>query len=257
MPVGIPAGSYDAILVLRANGRAIGAQTIRDWRGVGAAAPITLLGAQSGLTMRNYIVDSGWIRDDMDEQLYQAMTDTILEMEQLFDFDERNVESVTTDTIVTLGDYKIAMEADMGHLISVVIIDGSFSRPLIPASKALFDALYPNPSVDNDTGFPERFCAYGGYLLIGPCPDKVSYQYRMAYSQRLVSAIDELTNPVPFSAKYREIIKDGTTGRLFKMVKNWDIAERFNNDYASGMGRAITLEKKNRRGVMNMPYQDC
>jgi hypothetical protein len=258
MPTTVPAGpSYDVILVLRSTGRAMGSQTIRDWRGVGSVAPITPLGSQTGSSLRDYIVNSGWLRDDMDEQLYEAMTDTVLEMEQLFDFDERKIEGTTTDTIVALGDYKIAMEADLGHLISVVIIDGAFSRPLIPASKALFDALYPNPTADNDRGFPERFCPFGGYILVGPAPDRVTYQYRMAYSQRLVSSIDELTNPVPFSAKYREVIKDGVLGRLFKNVKNWDAADRFNSDYATGVARAIAQEKKNRRHVMNMPYQDC
>lgn len=257
MPALTPAGYYDILLVLRANGRAIGAQTIRDWRGVAGAAPITLLGAQSGSSLRDYIVNAGWLRDDMDDALYEALTDTVLEMEQLFDFDERNIEGIATDSIVTLGDYKITAESDLGHLISVVVIDGSFSRPLIPASKALFDALYPNPTADTDRGFPERFCLYGGYILIGPAPDRISYQYRSAYSQRLTSSIDENTNPVPFSAKYREILKDGVLGRLFKNVKNWDTADRFNNDYSGGMARAVALEKKNRRGVMIMPYQDC
>lgn len=252
MPTAIAAGDYDILLVLRSTGRAIGAQSLNDWGGVASSSTPTILGSLSGEEMKDYIVSSGWLRDDMDDEIYAAMTDTILEMEQLFQFDERETESATTDTITVLGDYRINVQSDMGHLISVNMIDDDYGKPLKKISKAVFDALYPNPSDTSNTGYPEHYALFGGQILIGPTPDRTDYQYTMAYSTRLTTAITAATDPVPFSGKYREVLKDGSMERLYKNVKKFDLAAEFRNAFDKGMGRATTLERRNRSGAFSV-----
>lgn len=261
-PDWIAGGRYDAVLFFQAAGapvngdRAIGAQSI-DWRGVAGSAGATPLGSLTGSEMAEYIRRGGWIRDDMDTGLYDALTDTILEMDQFFDFSERQTETTSTDTITALGDYAINIESDLGNLISVRLIDGTFSRKLIKTSKSLYDILYPNPSNDQMRAFPERFCLFGDQLLIGPAPDRVSYSYTMAFSKRLTTAIDASTDPVPFSADYREVLKDGTLARLFENVGNDNRANRFAAKYAGGLQRIISGERENRGGAGQVAYNDC
>lgn len=261
-PTWIAGGRYDVVLFLQdgaspADGdRAIGAQLI-DWRGVAGSAGSIPLGSLTGSEMAEYIRRSGWIRDDMDTELYDALTDTILEMDQLFEFGERETETTSTDTITTLGDNAINIESDFGNLISVRLIDGTFSQKLIKTSKALYDILYPAPDQEQDRAFPERFCLFGRQLLIGPPPDKVSYTYTMAYSKRLTSAVDASTDPVPFSAEYREVLKDGTLARLFENVGNTARADRFAGKYGGGLQRITSKERKDRGGAGHVAYNDC
>lgn len=261
MPASVPAGVYDAVLFLQdgaspANGDLARNAASVDWRGSATAAASIPLGSLSGSEMLAYIVRSGWNRDDMDTELYDALTDTVLEMEQLFRFDEREKETTTTDTISVLGDYKISLESDFGHLVSVVLIDGDTTAPLNRVSKQIFDLLYSTPSSDIDTEYPKNFCIFAGSIYIGPPPDSTSYTYRLTYSQRLTSTINSTTSPVPFSAQYREILKDGTLRRLFKNVKNFDLAEQYRDSFGIGMERAMTRERRNRGGAGFVAYSD-
>jgi len=263
VPSTVPAGAIDVILFIRendlvpANGdRAVGAQSIPDWAGAGTTAASTPLGSLTGSQMLAYIVAAGFKRDDMNDEVYSSLTDTIMEMEQAFRFDEREKETTTTDTVTVLGDYKISLESDFGNLVNVVLIDGDTTEPLNRISKAAYDLLYSTPASDIDTGYPEHFAVFAGQLYIGPPPDSISYQYRLAYSQRLTSTVDASTNPVPFSAQYRELLKDGAMRRLFQNLKQFDMADRFDQYFARGMERAMTRERRNRGGVGFVAYRD-
>lgn len=261
MPIGVPAGRPDIVLFIQDGGspadgdRAVGAQAL-NWNG-SATAPATIpLGSLTGSLMRAYVIRSGFVRDDMDDELYDALTDTIMEMEQAFQFGEREKETTTTDTITTVGDYKIDLETDFGHLISVVLLDGDTSKPLTRVSKETFDLLYTTPPSNENLGYPESFAIFGGQLYIGPPPEVTTYRYRLSYSQRLTSTIDASTDPVPFSAQYRELLKDGSLYRLFKNLKNWDTAAAFKNDFAEGMTRVMMRERRNRGGAGFVAYRD-
>jgi hypothetical protein len=192
----------------------------------------------------------------MDDELYDALTDTVMEMEQLFRFDEREKETTTTDTITVSGDYKITLESDFGHLINVVLVDSDTTIPLDRISKTAYDLLYNTPPSNEDLGYPKHFAVFANQLYIGPPPDDVTLSYRLAYSQRLTSVIDATTDPVPFSGKYREVLKDGTMRRLFKNLKHWDTAAAFKNDFLEGMNRAMAQERRNRGGAVNVAYND-
>lgn len=262
IPSTLPAGTYDVILFMQdgaspANGdRAVGAQSI-TWSGSSSSPAATPLGSLTGLQMKTYIVDSGFKRDDMDDDIYDALTDTIMEMEQAFRFDEREKETTSTDTITAADDNKINLESDMGNLVSVVLIDGDTTTPLTRISKSAFDLLYSTPTADMDTGYPKHFCVFAGQIQIGPCPDSLGYAYRQVYSQRLTSVVDATTSPVPFSAQYRELLKNGAMYRLFgPNLKQWDVATPYKSEFAEGMTRAMMRERRNRGGTFTVAYND-
>ena len=261
-PSGITAGRYDVVLFIQAGASPVngdkpaGAQSIQ-WSGSSTTPATTPLGSLTGSEMLAYIRRSGFRRTDMDTEVYEAMTDAVMEMEQLFRFDEREKEQTTTDEISTLGDYQINYESDYGRIISVVLIDGTFSKPLHKISKEVYDLMYPSPTTDTDRGYPEHFALFGGQILIGPAPDSTDYEYRKAYSQRLTDTIDANTDPVPFSAQYREILKDGVLRRLWQNLKKFDLSDQFAEYFNQGMRRAAKLERDNRGAPGFVAYNDC
>lgn len=262
MPEWITPGTFQALLYVQsggspANGDTAGAAQSIHWNGVGETPGDTPLGALSGSQMRDYIVRSGLVRDDLDTELYDALTDTILEMEQDFQFGEREADTPSTDTIGALGEYKLDLETDHGQLIDVVLIDSTYSKKLTRISKTLFDLLYPDPTSEQYRGYPEYYCVFGRQVQVGPGPDKTSYVYHLIYSQRLTTAVDASTNPVPFSAEYREVLKDGTLARLFNNLKNFDAADRFGALYEKGRERIKTKERREKRGAIGVAYNDC
>lgn len=261
MPSGVPAGRPDIVLFIQdggspANGDRAGGTQSLEWRGSVSAPASIPLGSLTGAEMAAYIIRSGFVRDDMDTELYDSLTDTIMEMEQAFRFDEREKETTSTDTITVSGDYKIDLESDFGNLVTVVLLDGDTSVPLQRISKAVFDLRYTTPPTQENLGYPESFAIFAGQLYIGPPPQSLTHQYRLSYSQRLTSTVDASTDPVPFSAMYREVLKDGTMARLFKNLKNWDTALAFKNDFAQGMERIMTKERRNRGGAGFVAYRD-
>lgn len=262
MPTDAPAGRPDVILYIQAGGspangdRAVGSQSF-NWSGSASTAVAVPLGALTGLQMKQYVIDSGFKRDDMDDEIYDALTDTIMEMEQAFRFDERETETTTTDTISVVGDYKIDLEPDFGHLVTLVLIDGDTTKPLDRMSKEAYEARYTTPPSNENLGYPEGYAIFGGQLYIGPPPEQTSYEYRLSYSQRLTAVIDATTDPVPFSSQYRETLKDGASYRLYKNLKNWDTAAAYKNDFGQEMTRIMARERRNRGGAGTVAYRDC
>ena len=257
VPALLPAGRYDVAYFIQAGAAPadtdrFSSSQVLQWYGVGGASAIIPLGTLTGALMAAYIIRSGWRRDDMEDELYDAITDTILEMEQRFQFEERQVETTMAATLGA-GEYKLTLESDLGHLVSLVVVDGDDARRLTRISKSLFDLWYPSAG-DMDDGYPEHFALFGGYACIGPRPDQTSYRYRLSYSTCLTETVDASTDPVPFTAKYREVVKDGTLARLFENLKNHSEADRFRALFNMGMDRAETRERRNRGGAGVVAY---
>ena len=192
-----------------------------DWTGSVSVSSVT--GAMTGSEFRDYVLRKGFKRTDKDTELYEATTDAIQEMRRRFKFDEAAVESTTTDTISTLGDFKLTLESDFGLLHGVVMEDGTNAHTLTQASKSKFDELYPDINVTNDRGYPKHFCVYAGQIYIGPIPDRTSYVYRKSYSRR-AGTITSSTSGVPFTIHYRDILAQLTMALLYEGLEEMDKA---------------------------------
>ena len=154
-------------------------------------------------------------RTDKDTELYDAITDAIAELRRIFNFDEAHVETTSTDTISTIGDFKIDLETDNGLLLGVTIVDGTNSRTLLKLSKQMFDEYYPNPSAtDVNKQKPIHYCVYAGQIQFGPVPDLTTYTYRLIYSKS-GATISAATTSVPFTKHYREPLREGTLAKAW------------------------------------------
>lgn len=213
-----------------------------DWTGTVAASASS--GAMSGSDFYSYVLRT-FKRDDKSTEVYEAITDTIRDLRLRYHFDEATEEQSTTDTIATLGDFKIEIESDMSLLLGVIVEDVDSARPLTLRTKKQFDAMYPDINVDNNTGYPSDYCIWGGAIYIGPIPDKTSYVYRLSQSTR-GGTVTAATAAVPFTAIDRELVKHGTLSRLFVALEEPNLASTHEALYQRRFEINVDRERNNK-----------
>lgn len=213
-----------------------------DWTGSSSVGSET--GSMTGSDWRDYILRCGFKRTDKDTELYEATTDAIQIMRRRFMFDEAEVETTTTDTIATLGDFKLNVESDFGLLMGIVLEDDDTGTPLIHVPKWQFDQLYPSINVETDRGYPRHFSIYAGSIYIGPIPDQTSYIYRKSYSRR-AGTITSSTAGVPFTNLYRDILGDLTQSILYGRLDEPGQEDRFFQKFEKGFFEATRRERMN------------
>lgn len=227
-----------------------------DW--TGTAAVVAAAGAMSGSDFRDYIVsDKGFVRTDKDQQIYAAVTDAIQKLRRRFAFDEAETEAETTDQIAVLGDFKLAIESDLGLLLGVVLEDGQNALPLLKVPKYRYDALYPDANVTTGRGYPQHYCVYAGQIYIGPVPDLVSYNYRLSYSKR-AGAVTAATAGVPFTDLYRDVLADLVLALLYDGLEEYDKADRHRAAFEAGYIEITRRERANAGlGTFTVTGADC
>lgn len=261
-PAGITiGGTYDYFVHYRVGGAAAqGDPPINtgkiDW--TGSASVAAAAGAMSGSAFRDYIVDDkGFVRTDKDQQIYAAITDAIQIMRRRYAFDEAQTEAESTDQIGPLGDFKLAIESDLGLLLGVMLEDGTDAVPLEHVTKARFDRLYPDAPVTTDRGYPAHYCVYAGQIQIGPVPDSIAYNYRLAYSKR-AGTVTSSTAGVPFTNLYRDVLADKVLELLYTGLEEYDKAARHRDLYDAEFVAVQRRERANAgEGTFNVRPTNC
>lgn len=219
----------------------------------GSVVSDVVSGAMTGPDFLTY-VKRKYIRTDKDTDLYDAITDAVAELRRIYSFDEDEVETTTTATITVLGQFKIAVEDDLGLLQGdIMVLDNDRSFQVKKVSKGVFDQLYPNPAATNVTkGKPEYFTVYAGYLYLGPVPDKISYTYRLNYSKR-GAAISALTTSVPFTKHYREALREGVLAKAFDGLDD-ELCLKYTAKWEFFKNQIMLTEEKNQKGTGFIQY---
>lgn len=211
----------------------------------------------TGANFYAYCLRLGFKRTDKETEFYEACTDAVEEMRRRFPFDGSKEESVITDTITALGDFKIAVDADFGLLSGVVMEDDETANPLIPVSKDEFDTLYPDINVTADRGYPKHCCIFAGQVYIGPIPDSTSYVYRMTFSLAGTTIVTG-TAAVPFTDFYRDVLADNVMARLYKGLEEYDKAAQHEGAFEKGFLLATRRERNNSKvGTFMVLPVDC
>lgn len=213
-----------------------------DWSGSASISGAT--GSMTGSEWRDYVLRLGFKRTDKDAELYEATTDAIQEMRRRFMFDEAETDMTTTDTISSLGDFKLNVESDFGLLLGVTLEDDDTGTPLHKLTKSEFDELYSSINIETDRGYPEHFTIYAGQIYIGPIPDSIAYQYRITYSKR-AGTITSSTTGVPFTNLCRDVLADNVLGRLYKGLEDYEKANYHKGAFEEQMVYAMRRERNN------------
>lgn len=211
----------------------------------------------SGSELHDYIIRT-FKRTDKTTEVYDAITDTIMDMCEEFDFEERKVEAYTAAGITVLGDYKLDLPDDFGHLIGDVRwSDGDDSYTLGKLSKQQFNEIFPDPDGNDPIdGEPTHYCVFGKQILLGPVPDRTDYQYQIDYSTFPADAIVAGTSDVPFTDNARECVKFGALARLYELLEEFDTAARYEQKYEQEKAEFILRERRNTRAPFAMEPLD-
>ncbi len=195
-------------------------------------------------------------RPDKSAEVYEAMTDTLKDMNTRHKFSDMKVEAYTTGGITSATDYRVELPTDFGQLIGdVKIIDGDYSKPLIKLSKPMFNEKYSYLSSSNtDLGYPAHYCMWNNQILIGPKPDKTTYGFEIDYTRKIVTAIVAGTTAVPFTDDYRETVRAGVLTNLFELMEDYNKANYWNAKHDRGMQIIMRNDIDNESAQVNIKY---
>lgn len=199
-------------------------------------------------------------RTDKSTDLFEFTNAAIAEIRRKFRTSRDEKETPLTDTISTLGEYKLDLESDTGLLISDIFVrDSGNGQQLDRISKSLYDALYGKWGTGNsERGLPCHYCIFGGQVLLGPVPDSIDYVYVISYSQANLASVTSASTAVPFTTRdYKEILSWGVLWRLFSLVENDDQTGKYKAFWDDGLDQIETRERRNRQGVTIVAQRDC
>ena len=191
-------------------------------------------------------------RTDKETETYEAMTDTISDMRIQFDSELYKEESYVSG-ISTLGEYRLGLPSDFGHILGKISIietgDDQYYNPITKISKDRYDELYPSRLISTVgnmvSGIPQHFCIYANQIYLGPVPDKTTYRYQINYSTESSTEIASDTDPVPFTDKYRNIVRAGVLFELHDGMENYEEASYWKAIYMDGLRKIIENDNAN------------
>jgi len=196
-------------------------------------------------------------RTDKETEFYEVLTDVIMDMK--LRFKSEDFKTITTAlTIDTLGGYTITLPTDFGHIIGDVVFQDSYRRswPLHKISKERFDTLYPNPGASDATyEEPYWYCIYGKTIYIGPAPDKTTYTYQLNYTQEAATTMTSATT-IPFTDRYRWIVRDIVLGEFYELIKNYDEAQFYKDKGNIGLQKIALNEENYVDAPTTVAYRD-
>lgn len=200
-------------------------------------------------------------RTDKDTELYEAMTDTVFDVRLRFYSQDFKTRSTALTGCTTEGDYSLTLPTDFGHIIGQVAVketdaDADYP-PLVKISIEEYDRLYPDRTLDADNrlkGVPKHFCIYGGNIFVGPCVDKTTYEFYINYTEEDETDITASTTSVPFTDRYREVIKHGVLMRMYRDLEMYDEASIYEAKYEQGIAKIAANDETNSNASGSIEY---
>lgn len=190
-------------------------------------------------------------RTDKDTEIYEATTDVIADIRIQLKTEDYKEEAYVAG-ISTLGEYKIGLPSDFGHIIgNITLVDdvNGLSKSLNKISKQEYDRKYSDrlhtALSDVNDGIPEDFCIYGKQIFIGPVPDLTSYKYFLNYTTEDFSEITSVTSSVPFTDRYRNTLRSGVLAELFAGLEQFDEANYWRELFNAGLLKLKMNEDEN------------
>jgi len=201
-------------------------------------------------------------RTDKSTEVYEAITDVITDMRLRLLSEDFKEETYST-SISALGEYRLSLPSDFGHIIggiSIVDVDDSSTYPpLVKISKEHYDELYHDRILsdagDVSTDRPRHFCIYAEQVYLGPVPDKTTYKYQINYTTEDSTDITSDTTSVPFTDKWRYYVRSGVLNQLFKGLEQFEEASIWEAEYERGLAKIAENDDFNTSAFQQIQYQ--
>lgn len=197
----------------------------------------------TGSEFYTYILET-FKRTDKSTEVYGAITDIVMDIKLQINSEDFKTERCTAEISVA-GNYTFAAQTNFGHLIGDITLvnPAGGSWPLTKVSKAIFDALYPGQHQTSVvTGSPRHYCLFGKTFYIGPTPDLITYKYQYNYTTEAATTINSETSNVPFTDRYRWILKDLVLARLYFDLDDDKKGEKYLQLGTAGLSKIINSE---------------
>ncbi len=205
----------------------------------------------TGQEFRDYVVRK-FKRTDKDTELYEAITDIIADMRIQFNSEDYKEEAFSSG-ISTLGEYKIGLPSDFGHMIGDITLTDPDTdeewRTLRKISKQRYDELYSDRLLSSTTNVdldrPLKFCIYGNQIFVGPVPDKITYRYQFNYTTENYDNIASTTTSVPFTPFNRNTLRSGVLMELYDGMENYEEGSVWESKYLRGLSKLVVNDEDN------------
>lgn len=212
----------------------------------------------TGSDFYTYVLNS-FKRTDKSTEVYEAVTDAVMEMRLRLLSEDHKAVSTELSGISSVGDYTLTLPSDFGHLIGDVIVYDSVAGdeypPLKKITKTKWDELYTDAlTSDQDTGVPEHYAFLGNSIYLGPVPDSTDYKYRLNYTTEDQAAITSGTSDVPFTDKYRWILRAGTLKHLYNILEAYEEAQAQEIIFERGLATIADSEDFSSDAGFNVEY---
>ena len=200
-------------------------------------------------------------RTDKETEAYEAMTDVIADMRVQF-LSEDYKEETYSSGISALGEYKLGLPSDFGHMIGNITVtetgaDEEYDT-LEKISKQRYDELYPErlltSTANMDLDTPIHFCVYGKQIMVGPVPDKTTYRYQFNYTTEDYTEVTSATDPVPFTDRYRNTLRAGVLAELYDGVENFQESQYYRSVYLDGLNKIAMNDETNTQDNDSVQY---
>jgi hypothetical protein len=200
-------------------------------------------------------------RTDKDTEIYEAIADVIADIRLQLRTEDYKEEAFVTLGVSPLGDYRIALPNDFKHIIGDLrLVDDSsgHTRVLKKISKQTYDELYSDrlhaSTANVDLAMPVHFCIYAEQIFLGPVPDSTSYIYHINYTTEDYAAITSVTDPVPFSDRYRSMLRAGVLAEVFMGLEAFDEADYWKQVYLDGLLKLKINDDRNTSDTEGVVY---
>jgi hypothetical protein len=186
-------------------------------------------------------------RTDKDTEVYTAIADTIMDMRSRMLSDNFSYTATTPSGTLAVGEYKLSVPSDFGHLVGDISIRDSATdtvyNPLKRISKEEYDELYSqnlSSSASNRlTGVPLHYCYFGREIWLGPAVDKTTFEFTINYTTEDVPTITGATSEVQFTDQFREVVRAGTLFRIYFELGFTQEASNWASAYEGGIQKII------------------
>lgn len=213
---------------------------------------------QSGSDFATYVKNI-FKRTDKDTELFEAATDVLIDMRLRLLSEDFKEEAYTTG-IATLGEYRLGVPSDYGHLLGDIIglDDSNDTWVITKISKEYYDMLYSSrlhtDYGDMDSGRPVHYAIFAKQIYLGPVPDDITYQYQINYTTEPETAIVSGTSEVDFTDRHREIVRAGVLMHLHRGLENFPEADRWELEYEKGLQKIQDNDDFNTMSTESMLY---
>jgi hypothetical protein len=198
-------------------------------------------------------------RTDKDTVVYTATEDTVMDMRSRMLSDNYSYTATTPSGTLAVGDYKLSVPSDFGHLIGdITIRDAETDTVYNPAkrlSKEEYDEIYSqnlSATVSKRlTGVPLHYCYFGREIWLGPAVDKTTYEFTINYTTEDVPTITGATAEVQFTDQFREVVRAGVLFRVYFELGFTQEASNWASAYEGGIQKIIENDLFNNASSSN------